>query len=122
MDEPPGGLYFAYGSHLDPGGSDAAGIPADQAEPVGLAYLPDHGLAFHHGPGGWDGGVLDVTDCTGVVVWGRVYRLGKNGWDQQESRGEGCHDPTSRESVVVSITCTKTLAFGSPPRSKRQLR
>lgn len=64
--------YFAYGSNMDPV-QMADRCPG--AEPIQVAVLHDHRLAYTYDAPGWEGGVATVIPATGEQVWGVVWAL-----------------------------------------------
>lgn len=65
-------LYFAYGSNLR---SAQMARLCPQHVFLGPACLKDHRLAFTLPDAEWQGGVADIIESGGDVVWGALYRL-----------------------------------------------
>lgn len=71
--------YFGYGSNLDRVDlrrwcADER-MPLGRYEPAGVAFLPDHALAFHYFSRPRGGGALDVTPTFGRAVPGMLFEV-----------------------------------------------
>ena len=72
MSHPERWSYFAYGSNMDPV-QMASRCPG--ADPLEVAVLRDHQLAYTYDAPGWEGGVATVIPEPGSQVWGVVWSL-----------------------------------------------
>jgi len=81
--------YFGYGANM------TTWVMAElctEFDVIGVAYLPDHRLAFTRYSIGWRGGVCDVVYAPGEKVWGVLFQLADkchDALDQQENFGVG---------------------------------
>ena len=67
-------LHFAYGSNLD---SDQMKCRCPDYKFVGIAKKPDYRIAFTRCSKNRKGGVADIVESDGDVVWGALYELSK---------------------------------------------
>ena len=65
-------LYFAYGSNLS---LDQMKRRCPGSEMVDVGYIEDHELGFTAFASRWNGGVADIIERKGSVVWGLVYSI-----------------------------------------------
>jgi hypothetical protein len=113
-------LYFAYGSNLDP---DQMALRCPGHQPVGLAALRDHRLAFPRHSDDWEGGVGSPALSHGHDLWGYLYEITEA--DRAElDRYEGWIAPDDPGNAYQRETITVDLVRpddGSPPRRVRAL-
>lgn len=113
-------LYFAYGSNLDPDQMHAR-CPGHQ--PVGLAALRDHRLAFPRHSDEWEGGVASPALSHGHDLWGYLYEITEQDRAALD-RYEGWQAPDDPANEYEPETITVDLVRpddGSPPRRVRAL-
>jgi gamma-glutamylcyclotransferase (GGCT)/AIG2-like uncharacterized protein YtfP len=89
-------LLFSYGSNL------AAAELDGFADFVGVALLPDHRLALTRRSIRWGGGVVDVVEEPGSVVWGGAYELGEGALEHLD-RKEGAGFAYRRVTVRIHL-------------------
>jgi gamma-glutamylcyclotransferase (GGCT)/AIG2-like uncharacterized protein YtfP len=87
-------FYFAYGSNLDPV-QMAQRCPG--ATPVGPAQLADHRLCFPRRSPVRGCAVASVEPQEGAIVWGILYRIGREDLVRLDER-EG-YDPVNLSAV-----------------------
>ena len=97
--------HFGYGSNLDLDDwkkwCDVRGRKSDemQVEP-GIFFLPDYELDFHYKSGSRGGGALDVVECPGHVVAGKLFKVTGDGWGSLDAK-EGAPNYYERKQVEV---------------------
>ena len=113
-------LYFAYGSNLDP---EQMRKRCPGHQPIGLASLRDHRLAFPRHSDDWGGGVGSPVLAHGHDLWGYLYEITEQ--DQAElDRYEGWIGPDDPGNAYHPETITVDLVRpddGSVPRRVRAL-
>lgn len=99
-------LYFAYGSNTNrvdwQKWCKDHGCSPEVLRPVGVAYLPDHDLAFSRHSDSRKGGVLDVVTRKGQLVHGVLFEVEGDGREAMDLK-EGaptCYEPF--ESVALT--------------------
>src|SRR5262249_47980262 len=111
-------LYFAYGSHLDPGEMQAS-CPGHRV--VGVAVLHDHRLAFPLYSNRWEGGVAGLVHAHGEKVWGVLSELTEADLAALDEH-EGWKGPGNQHNLYERETVTVELVHpvdGSAPRRVR---
>ena len=71
-------LYFAYGSNM---GASAFRSRCPRATQVGIARVDDHRLGFTRFSKKRGGGVADLVEAPGSIVWGATFDLTHDGFD-----------------------------------------
>ncbi|BCS55071.1 gamma-glutamylcyclotransferase family protein [Geobacter sp. SVR] len=71
-------LIFSYAANMNP---RLIASRCSKPEPVTVARLPDHSLAFFGYSKRWDGGAATLIDHPGEDLWGVVYKL--SFWDTE---------------------------------------
>jgi len=79
-------LYFAYGSNLDEG---QIKFRCPDSKPKFKARLDGFRLDFTRYSPKWQGGVADVVDDPGSLLWGFVYDLTKDDLKKLDDYEEG---------------------------------
>lgn len=108
MSDEPRWAYFAYGSNMDPV-QMAQRCPG--SEPLEVARLAEHRLAFTYDAPGWEGGVATVIPAAHETVWGVLWVLTEDHLatlDEYESVDEGIY---RRELIGVAVPGTTPGAW-----------
>jgi hypothetical protein len=65
-------LIFSYAANLNP---VLIASRCSKPEPLTIARLPDHSLAFFDYSKRWDGGAATLISSPGEELWGQIYKL-----------------------------------------------
>lgn len=98
-------LYFAYGSNLS---TDQMKRRVPSSKPLEMGCLKDHRLDFTHHSSGWNGGVADIVPDLGYEIWGLIYELSTDDFQDLDDY-EGYPNVYTRSQVAIK-TLTSSIS------------
>ena len=107
--------YFAYGSNLDRKNFEKR---VGGFKEVRKAVLKDFVIAFNSFHPGWGGGVADIVESKGNMVYGVVYKIDKNGLLKLD-RAVGVPEFYKRMMVEVDTDIGRIKAYTYTTVKKR---